>query len=122
MLLGSRWAVLDPIAAAVVSIFIIKAAFDLIRPNIDELLEKSLSEEQKAQIRDIVLSTPGVEGMHRLRTRRVGKQLALEFHIKMNGDMTLRKAHDIASDVERRLKAAIGPDIHIGIHMEPTGR
>lgn len=122
MLLGSRWAVLDPIAAAVVSIFIIKAAFDLIRPNIDELLEKSLSEEQKAQIRNIVLSTPGVEGMHRLRTRRVGKQLALEFHIKMNGDMTLRKAHDIASDVERRLKAAIGPDIHIGIHMEPSGR
>lgn len=119
MLLGKDWVVLDPIAAAVVSIFIIKASFDLIRPNLDELLEKSLSEEQKAQICHIILATPGVEDMHKLRTRRVGKHLAVEFHIKMDGELTLRQAHDIASEVERRLKEAISPDIHIGIHMEP---
>ncbi len=122
MLLGPNWAVLDPIAAAVVSLFIIKAAYDLVKPNLDELLEKSLSTEQKRRITEIVLSTPGVETMHRLRTRRVGHHLAIEFHIKMDGDMTLKQAHEIASAVERRLKDTLGQDIHTGIHMEPVKR
>ena len=119
MILGSKWAVLDPIAAAVVSIFIIKAAYDLIKPNLDELLEKALSEEQKQGISKIVLDTPGVVGMHRLRTRRVGNNLAIELHIKMDGNMSLRQAHEIATEVEKRLKQAYGNDIHTGIHMEP---
>lgn len=119
MILGSKWAVLDPIAAAVVSIFIIKAAYDLIKPNLDELLEKALSEEQKQGISKIVLDTPGVVDMHRLRTRRVGNNLAIELHIKMDGNMSLRQAHEIATEVEKRLKQAYGNDIHTGIHMEP---
>ncbi len=122
MILGSKWAVLDPIAAAVVSIFIIKAAYDLIKPNLDELLEKALSEEQKQGISKIVLDTPGVVGMHRLRTRRVGNNLAIELHIKMDGNMSLRQAHEIATEVEKRLKQAYGNDIHTGIHMEPFQR
>lgn len=119
MILGSKWAVLDPIAAAVVSIFIIKAAYDLIKPNLDELLEKALSEEQKQGISKIVLDTPGVVDMHRLRTRRVGNNLAIELHIKMDGNMSLSQAHEIATEVEKRLKQAYGNDIHTGIHMEP---
>ena len=119
MILGSKWAVLDPIAAAVVSIFIIKAAYDLIKPNLDELLEKALSEEQKQGISKIVLDTPGVVGMHRLRTRRVGTNLANELHNKMDGNRSLRQAHEIATEVEKRLKQAYGNDIHTGIHMEP---
>ncbi len=122
MILGSKWAVLDPIAAAVVSIFIIKAAYDLIKPNLNELLEKALSEEQKQGISKIVLDTPGVVGMHRLRTRRVGNNLAIELHIKMDGNMSLRQAHEIATEVEKRLKQAYGNDIHTGIHMEPFQR
>lgn len=122
MLLGPRWAVLDPAAAAVVSLFIIKAAYDLMKPNLDELLEKSLSDEQKKLITDIVMSIPGIKSMHRLRTRRVGNHIAIELHIKMDGDITLRQAHDIATEAERRLKDSFGPDIHTGIHMEPANR
>lgn len=119
MLLGAKWRVLDPLAAAVVSLFIVKAAWDLIKPAIDELLEKSLPEEEQQQIAAIIASTPGVTNFHRLRTRRIGSQRAIEVHIKMPGDITLAQAHDIASDVERRLRDSLGEGTHIGIHMEP---
>lgn len=119
MLLGQRWAVLDPIAAMIVSIFIIRSAWSLMKPGIDELLEKSLPADEKDRISNIIQSTPGVMAMHRLRTRRIGSHRAIEVHIKMPGHITLDSAHDCASLVERRLRDEFGPETHIGIHMEP---
>lgn len=58
-------------------------------------------------------------GIHRLRTRRIGHNIAIEVHTKMDGDKSLRHAHDVASVVERRVKERYGADTHIGIHMEP---
>lgn len=119
MLLGPKWSLLDPLAAAVVSIFIIKASIDILRPGIDELLEKSLPPDTIQSITDTVLTTPGVLDLHKLCTRRVGTHPAVEMHLQMSPDITLLRAHDIASDVELRLRTLLGPDAHIGIHMEP---
>lgn len=119
ILLGSKWAVLDPITAAFVSIFIIKAACKPLKGSFDQLLERSLPEEQKREIEQIVLSTPDVCGMHRLRTRPLGNCIAIEMHIKLRGDMTLVEAHDVASAVESRLREHFGPNTHISVHMEP---
>lgn len=119
MALGVRGSVLDPLAAVVVSFFILKAAYDLMKPGIDELMEKSLPAEECEKIEQIILSTPGVEGFHHLRTRRVGNHVAIDLHVKMFGGMSLRDAHDIASEVERRIKTKFGADTFIGVHMEP---
>lgn len=119
MLLGPSWRVLDPLAAIFVSVFIVKVAWGLMKPSIDELLEKSLPADQKERIAEIIRSTPGVVRIHRLRTRRIGNGSAIEVHIKMPGDITLASAHDVATDVERRLKDALGPATHTAIHMEP---
>lgn len=119
MLLGAKWSVLDPIAAVVVSLFILKSAYSLSRSGLDELMEKSLSIETKELITQTVLSTPGVKAMHRLRTRRIGPHSAVELHVKMCGDLTLREAHDIVNVIERRLKERLGIETHVGIHMEP---
>ncbi len=120
MFLGQRWRVLDPLAAVIVSGFILKTAWDLSRPGIDELLEKSLPEREKKEIIDIVLQTPEVSAMHRLRTRRIGVNRALEFHVKMDGRMTLAHAHEIATSIERQLRQRFGTDTIITIHMEPA--
>lgn len=117
--LGPRWAVLDPVAAAVVSLFIINASYDLIRPNIDELLEKALPEETKAHIKETILSVPGIVKTHRLRTRRVGPRIAVEAHIKMDGSMTLTRAHEIATEAERRVRELLGTDTYVILHTEP---
>lgn len=122
MLLGQRWNVLDPLAAVVVSVFILKAAFSLMKPGVDELLEKSLPDKDKNEIAAIMTATPGVVAFHRLRTRRIGSKVAIDAHVKMDGSLSLRQAHDIASEIERSLKQRFGPDTYIGIHMEPADR
>ena len=117
--LGERWRVLDPIAAFVVSVFIIKVAIDLVKPCVDELLEKSLSKEVEDRILSIVMTNPEVDQPHHLRTRRIGNNIAIEIHIRMDGTMPLNEAHDITKKIEASLKNEFGPSTHIGIHMEP---
>ncbi len=119
LLLGPHWSVLDPLAAVVVSGFIVKAAFSLMKPGIDELLEKSLPEDQIAEIASIIGSVPGVIAFHRLRTRRIGANIAIDTHVKMDGGISLRNAHEIASEIESLLKKKYGAATYIGIHMEP---
>lgn len=119
LLLGPHWSVLDPLAAVVVSGFIVKAAFSLMKPGIDELLEKSLPEDQIAEIASIIGSVPGVIAFHRLRTRRIGANIAIDTHVKMDGGISLRNAHEIANEIERLLKNKYGAATYIGIHMEP---
>lgn len=117
--LGEGWRVLDPIAAFVVSVFIIKVAIDLVKPCVDELLEKSLSKEVEDRILSIVMTNPEVDQPHHLRTRRIGNNIAIEIHIRMDGTMPLNEAHDITKKIEASLKNEFGPSTHIGIHMEP---
>lgn len=119
MFLGDSWRVLDPIAAIVVSGFVLRSAYTLSKPGLDELLEKSLPTSVKEEITRIVLDTPGVEAMHHLRTRHIGIDIAIECHIKVNPNITLYAAHEISTDVERRLRSKFGPHTHVAIHAEP---
>ena len=117
--LGQKWRILDPVAAIVVSGFILKVAIDLIKPCVDELLERSLPAETEKQILEIIGSFPDISSPHHLRTRRIGNHIAIEVHLRMDGTTTLENAHAIATDVEKLLKETFGPDTHVGIHMEP---
>ena len=117
--LGEQWRILDPLAAIVVSIFIMRVAVQLLKTCVDELLERSLPAETENRILEIIRSFPEVSEPHHLRTRRIGNRLAIEVHIRMNGNTPLAEAHSLASEVEKRLKYEFGKDTHIGIHMEP---
>lgn len=117
--LGEKWRILDPIAAIVVSGFIMKVATDLLKPCIDELLERSLPAETEQKILELITSFPEVSSPHHLRTRRIGNHFAIEVHIRMDGQTTLERAHHTATLIERRIKEEFGPETHIGIHMEP---
>lgn len=119
IVLGSRWSVLDPIAAVVVSLFIIKVAVQLLVPNVDELLEKSLPEEVERDIEEAVLSFPGVSEPHHLRTRRIGSYCSVDLHVRMDGNIRLAEAHRTATDIEHKLKELLGEGTLINIHVEP---
>ena len=118
--LGEKWRVLDPVAAFVVSLFIIKVSVELVKPCLDELLEKSLPKEMEDKILAIILSHPEVSSPHHLRTRYIGNNIAIEVHIRMDGSMALKDAHEITKRIEASLKVEFGPETHIGIHMEPV--
>ena len=119
ILLGEDWRVLDPLAAVVVSVFILKVSVDLVRPCVDELLEKSLPEDMERDITRLVLSAGGVAHLHNLCTRRIGNNVAIEFHICMDGNLSLTEAHRTASHIEELLREAYGERTHIVIHVEP---
>lgn len=119
ILLGPHWAVLDPVAAVVVSFFVVRVSIKLLIPCIDELLEKSLPDNVEQEIEQIVLSVEGVTEPHHLRTRRIGNNYAIEVHVRMDGNITLYKAHETASAIEHKLKERFGEDTYMGIHVEP---
>lgn len=120
ILLGDQWTILDPLAAVIVSFFIFKVSLQLIKPCIDELVEKSLPQETEDKILGIILSFPEVSSPHHLRTRQIGNIVAIEVHIRMDGSMSLNEAHDITTQIETALRAEYGMETHIGIHMEPA--
>ncbi len=117
--LGDKWIILDPLAAVVVSALIVKVAVQLLKPCVEELLERSLPSDIEQEIKAMILSVDGVTSPHHLRTRRIGNNYAIEVHIRMDGNMTLTEAHRITTTVESLLKKKFGPETHIGIHTEP---
>ena len=117
--LGQRWTVLDPIASVVVGAFIVKVAIDLLRNGIGDLMEQSLPDAVEEEMLRIVGALPGVVNPHDLRTRRIGNHYAIELHILMDGDISLREAHNKASEVEDLLRARYGEDTHVAVHVEP---
>ena len=120
IILGNKWTILDPIAAVVVSFFILKVAYQLTKAGLDELLEKSLPKEIEKKIIDILLSFDEISSPHHLRTRRIGKSYSIEVHIRMDGAMSLYDAHQITIEIEKKLKEGLHKDIFINIHMEPV--
>lgn len=120
MFLGDRWRILDPIAAIVVSFFIVKSGYDIVKPAVEELLERSLPEEQEKEIEQLVLGVKGIDTIHKLRTRRIGNTIAIDLHAQMPGNISLAEAHNYASEAERAIHRRFGKECFINIHMEPT--
>ena len=117
--LGEKWTILDPLAALFVSVFIFIMAFKLIKPCLDELMERSLQDDVNNEIIAIVESFEGVSNLHNLRTRKIGNNCAIEFHIRMDGDTSLANTHETVTKIESRLKEHYGQRTHVIIHMEP---
>ena len=120
MFLGDKWRILDPIAAIIVSILIIKSGYDIVKPCISELLEASLPDDKENEIEKLVTSVPGIDSIHNLRTRRIGNAIAVDLHAKMDGNLTLSVAHKKATAAEKAIKKAFGENSIINIHMEPS--
>lgn len=117
--LGKDWRVLDPIAAVIVSIFIVKVSIQLLIPCLNDLLERSLPEETEKEIITIINEDPQIKDPHNLRTRRIGNDFAIEVHIRLRPDMTVQEAHVVATGIENRLRAKYGLRTHVAVHVEP---
>lgn len=119
--LGEKWRLLDPLAGVIVSIFIIKVALQIGMPSIRELLEIALPREIQDEILSIIHGTSGVISSHKLKTRKVGNVFIIDVHIQLNKDISFVKSHDIATEVERKLRNKYGDQTQISIHTEPIG-
>ena len=114
-----KWAFLDSVGALIVALLILKVAWDIAAPALSELTEQGASKEDLHEISDLALSIPGVCSIHRLRTRRVGAGWFVDLHAEVNGNMSVRESHDIATAVQHRLLEE-GPSVaDVTVHIEP---
>ena len=119
LLLGEKWAVLDPLASIVVGGMLVKVAWDLLKGSTSELTDSSLPQETEQEIERIICSFPEANEPHNLRTRRIGNVIAIEAHVRLNGEMSLKEAHDIVSQMEDKIRERFGHSTLVTIHMEP---
>jgi len=116
---GEKWRVLDPIAAVLVSFIILKAAISILLGSVNELLEVSLSEDMENKILQVIRNTPSVRKPHNMKTRKIGNDIAIDVHIKVDNNLNVVQAHDIATMVEINIKEEFGDKTFISIHIEP---
>ncbi len=118
ILTGLEW--LDSVVAVIVSLNIVWAGLGLVARSFNGLMDHALSEDERDSIRTVIAAhlPPGAE-FHMLRTRRAGSRRFVEFHLLVNGDISVRKAHALATQVEASLIAAL-PGLEVMIHLEPV--
>jgi cation diffusion facilitator family transporter len=117
--LGEKWRVLDPIAAIVVSFFIVKVGYNLLVPALQELMEKALPKDIEERIGILISNTKGVITYHNLKTRKNGNIYIIDVHIKVEPLITVVEGHNIATSVENTLRDSFGPRTQTSIHIEP---
>lgn len=120
ILLGEKWRILDPLAALIVSFFIMKVAYELVIPCMGELMEKSLPDDIEKAIERALLEFPAVSQPHNLRTRKIGNNCSVEVHVRMDGKMTVEQSHEATRAMEGRIKEMLGAGTFVNIHVEPV--
>ncbi len=122
LVLGSWFGLLyaDPIFGTAIAFYILYNAWLIVREALDMLMDRELPDGERQRIRDIALAHEEVESLHDMRTRRSGQTSFIQFHLVMNAELTLLKAHEVSDEVELDLRRTF-PDAEILIHQDPTG-
>lgn len=110
----------DRVAAVIVSVLLLKAAWDIGWPKLKELSEAGACEDCCRRFTETVLATEKVQGVHALRTRRIGAGLLVDLHVLVDGNMSVREGHDIAGAVKKRLTECEDEVVDVLVHIEPA--
>ena len=113
------WNFLDPVAAIVVAAFILKEAFEILVEAFKPLIDNALPEEEQILIENTINKFKSHNiSYHMLRSRKAGSNRELDFHLEVDGNMTVNESHKLCDEIERELKAKL-PNLDITIHVEP---
>ena len=115
-----EWNAADPIVALIIAGFIIYSAFRIARESLNHLMDRELPDADRDRIKQIALGHPAVIDCHDLKTRAAGLNSFIQFHISMDGGLTLDDAHVISDAVELEILAAF-PNAEVIIHADPEG-
>jgi ferrous-iron efflux pump FieF len=117
---GLGWTLLDPVFGLAIGAYILHSAWTIARAALEMLMDRELPNAERERIRAIALGHPEVRNVHDLRTRASGSNIFVQFHIELDADMRLTRAHEVADDVEAAVIAAF-PSAEVLIHQDPTG-
>lgn len=120
---GSIWfgiTILEPLASVVISLLIVKAAYDIFKDALDKMVDHSCAPELEQKIRESVLDCEGVQRVDLLHTREFGSRSYVEVEIAADGNLTLRQGHEIAETVHDRVERDFPNVKHITVHVNPA--
>lgn len=110
----------DVIAALFISFYLLYNAYGLAKEAVEMITDKELPGEFRKNIEKIIKNCKGVYGMHDFRSRNLGDIYYFELHLEMDGEISLLKAHELSSIVERKILDAY-PNSQVLIHQDPVG-
>jgi cation diffusion facilitator family transporter len=112
-------AILDPILAILVALFILKAALELTIRSVKDLMDAKLPEEEENEISGIIAQHANeYVGFHELRTRKSGSDRFIDLHLVVSKKITVEQSHGLADRIETAIKGRF-PRASIVIHVEP---
>lgn len=110
---------LDPIAALVVGLMVIKMGWSFAWNSLHDLMDRAADMEEIEKIRAIILETPGVQGLHELRTRKTGDLIMVDVHLEILGHISVTEGHAIAVEARRRVMEEL-PVLDVMTHVDPV--
>jgi ferrous-iron efflux pump FieF len=114
------WALADPLFAGSVGCYILWTAWQIAHGALDHLMDRELPNAERHRIKEIALANPAVRQLHDLRTRSSGQATFIQFHLELDGNIPLVRAHAVSDEVESAILAAF-PGAEIIIHQDPAG-
>lgn len=113
------FAVWDPIASFIVSLFILKVGISISISSYKQLIDASLTEDEINKIESIIRGIEGIKGFHNVKTRRIGYYASIDVHIFVSKSLNVEEAHDIATILEDCICDEFGKETFISVHVEP---
>ncbi|MBN1755427.1 cation transporter [bacterium] len=118
-ILNPRWVFVDHIGALIIALFIIKVAWNIIKPALSELTDSGASQRDCQQIKEIVMGIKGVKDTHAIRTRKFGPGIYVDLHILVEPEISVKAGHQVSENVKQALLQK-GPHIlDVVVHLEP---
>ena len=120
-IVGARmgYPVLDTVASLVISLFIIKAAYDIFKDAIEKMVDHSCGEEVERDIAECAREQTGVMGVDLIHTRTFGNKIYVDIEISADGNISLAKSHEIADSVHDAIEEKFPKVKHIMVHVNP---
>lgn len=110
---------LDPVAALIVGFMVSKMGWEFGWEALHDLMDRSASQDQIEEISTLIRQTPGVQGLHDLRTRKMGDMILVDAHLEVDGSLTVQEGHDIAVQARQRVMQAL-PVLDVLTHLDPV--
>lgn len=112
--------VMDSVASVVICIFIVKVAYDILKDALVKMLDTSCGEEYENKLAEYILTQQDVLGVDMLRSRMFGNKVYIDLEISVDGDKSLREAHEVAERVHTNVEQRFSDVKHIMIHVNPA--
>jgi cation diffusion facilitator family transporter len=109
----------DSAAGAIISVCIIKAAYDIFKDGLDKMVDRRADSQTESEIREAALNVSGVKGIDDLKTRLFGDKIYVDMEILVDGNLSLFEAHEMAENVHKSIESDFPICKHCMIHTNP---